>query len=730
MPTITRSGYTFGGWYAASDFSGAAVTELPEKYPVSGITYYAKWTADASTITYEENSGSPATDLTGVTDQAIADRNMPTITRSGYTFGGWFEASDFSGPEVTQLPDKYPVTGKTYYAKWTANASTIAFEENSGSATPDLTGVTDQAITDRNMPTITRDGYTFGGWFEASDFSGSEVTQLPDKYPVSGKTYYAKWTANASTIAFAENSGNATPDLTGVTDQAITDRNMPTITRDGYTFGGWFEASDFSGSEITQLPDKYPVSGKTYYAKWTSDASSIVFIENGGSSAFDLGGVTDQPISNRDMPTITRNGYTFAGWYAASDFSGAVVTQLPATYPVGSLTYYAKWAANASTIAFEENSGTATPDLTGVTDQIITDRNMPNITRVGYTLDGWYAASDFSGAVVTQLPATYPVTGITYYAKWTINTYTISFNSNGGSAVGLKVATHGATITAPSQPTKANAFFDAWYKDAGLTQLWNFSTDVVTSNTTIYAKWTDLPPAGSPLSAYTWPEIQLISEAGKGDEYFNVGDTKDLTLSTGEVLTMSIYDFAHDNKADNSGKAGITFGTKHLMANNRAINPGNNTNYYGWEGSDIRGWMNGISTTYAGTNYTSGTTSLYSQLPAEIQSAIKPVKKLTSGGYNNNVLVTSTDKIFAFSEVELHGTTYYSITGEGTKYSIFTDNASRVKKMSNGSGGVNYYWGRSPYSGNTNFFTLVNTDGSYDHNYAHATYGVAFGFCI
>jgi len=598
----------------------------------------------------------------------------------------------------------------------------VTYDTQGGSEIESIRVDEDQTIsTEPSIPT--KEGFVFAAWYK------DELCVTPWSFEndivQDHLTLYAKWNGNPSTIAFEENSGSPAADLTGVTDQAITDRNMPSVTRSGYTFGGWFEASDFSGSEVTQLPDKYPVTGKTYYAKWTSDASSIVFIENGGSSAFDLGGVTDQPISNRDMPTITRSGYTFAGWFAASDFSGSEIVQLPATYPVGSLTYYAKWTANASTISFEENSGSATPDLTGVTDQAITDRNMPTITRVGYTLDGWYPASDFSGAVVTQLPATYPVTGITYYAKWTINTYTIAFNSNGGSAVGLKVATHDSTITPPTEPTKANAFFDAWYKDVGLTQAWNFASDKVTSNMTLYAKWTDLPPAGNALETYTWEQIKLISESGKADDYFDVGHEKTAVIN-GQTYTFQIYGFAHDDKASGSGKAGITFGLKGLMVDNHVMNP-NNQNYGGWDGSDMRAYLNGVTTTYQGTSY--ATTSIYSKLPADLKAVITPVKKYTSGGYGATALVTSTDNLFLFSEEEVgFGNYTYSTSGEGTQYPIFTDNASRIKTYPNTSTG--WWWLRSASNSNINYFLGVSYVGTLLYSNASSGSGVAFGFAI
>jgi uncharacterized repeat protein (TIGR02543 family) len=108
-------------------------------------------------------------------------------------------------------------------------------------------------------------------------------------------------------------------------------------------------------------------------------------------------------------------------------------------------------------------------------------------TRTGYTFDGWYKESttqnlwNFTDNVTST---------VTLYAKWNINTYTVTFDSNGGSAVGnITNVTHGSTITAPADPTKAYINFDGWYKESTLQNPWNFTTDTVTADTTLYAKW-------------------------------------------------------------------------------------------------------------------------------------------------------------------------------------------------------------------------------------------------
>ena len=115
-----------------------------------------------------------------------------------------------------------------------------------------------------------------------------------------------------------------------------------------------------------------------------------------------------------------------------------------------------------------------------------------NPTKTGYTFGGWYTDNatfqtfDFENTAITD--------DITLFAKWTINNYTVTFNSQGGSAVTSKTADYNSVITAPVAPTKTGYTFGGWYKEAGCINAWNFITDKVTANTTLYAKWTVVAP--------------------------------------------------------------------------------------------------------------------------------------------------------------------------------------------------------------------------------------------
>lgn len=109
-------------------------------------------------------------------------------------------------------------------------------------------------------------------------------------------------------------------------------------------------------------------------------------------------------------------------------------------------------------------------------------------TKSGYNFVGWYSDSSYTNRWQFTTPVR---SNITLYAKWEaqIARYTVSFDSNGGSAVASVQVNDGDKLTAPTQPVKETYVFVGWYKDSGFTQVWDFDTDTVTKNITLYAKW-------------------------------------------------------------------------------------------------------------------------------------------------------------------------------------------------------------------------------------------------
>lgn len=214
------------------------------------------------------------------------------------------------------------------------------------------------------------------------------------------------------------------------------------------------------------------------------------------------------------------------------------------------------------------------------------------------------------------------------------------------------------------------------------------------------------------IANYSWDQIGDIAKDGNAKAFFNVGDTKELNLG-GEILTMEIVGFDHDNLVD-GGKAPITWGMQHLMAAARQMNS-SNTNVGSFAGSELYSWLG---------------KEVMTLMPEDIKKHIRPVIKKTSEGNNKANIIANQMSIFLFSEIEVFGKTTYSYTGEGTQYARFTTTSTRIKKLNNDSGSADWWWLRSPRSGNTTAFCRVYSDGSASSDGASASGGVCFGFCF
>lgn len=105
----------------------------------------------------------------------------------------------------------------------------------------------------------------------------------------------------------------------------------------------------------------------------------------------------------------------------------------------------------------------------------------------GHTFAGWYKepaltnAWNFGSDIVDS--------SLTLYAKWTINSYTVSFNSMGGSDIASKQVSHNTAVSAPQPPVKEGNTFEGWFREVECINAWDFDLDLITSDSTLYAKW-------------------------------------------------------------------------------------------------------------------------------------------------------------------------------------------------------------------------------------------------
>ena len=248
-----------------------------------------------------------------------------------------------------------------------------------------------------------------------------------------------------------------------------------------------------------------------------------------------FGGTTvpSQTVEEGDTATEpedpTREGYTFGGWYLDEDCTVPYDFSTPVTEDI---TIYAKWTKNEEptppgpeepvtyTVTFETFGGTTVPSQTVKEGDTATKPQDP--TRDGYTFGGWYLDEDCT------IPYDFstPVTGdITIYAKWTKNeeptppgpekpvTYTVTFETDGGTTVPSQTVEEGNTAAKPQDPIREGYTFGGWFMDKDCTIPYDFSTPV-TGDITLYAKWTKIdeptPPGPHTGEFETWSLVNLI----------------------------------------------------------------------------------------------------------------------------------------------------------------------------------------------------------------------------
>ncbi|MFV0528240.1 MAG: InlB B-repeat-containing protein, partial [Lachnospiraceae bacterium] len=138
----------------------------------SAHTLYAQWTANSYEVTFSGEGGTPSTGTKDVTF-ASAYGTLPTASRTGYAFDGWFTAAT-GGTEVTAATVVSTASAHTLYAQWTANKYDVSFSGEGGTPSAATKEVTFAAAYG-TLPTATRTGYTFKGWFTSAT-GGTEVT--------------------------------------------------------------------------------------------------------------------------------------------------------------------------------------------------------------------------------------------------------------------------------------------------------------------------------------------------------------------------------------------------------------------------------------------------------------------------------------------------------------------------------------------------------------------------
>ena len=216
-----------------------------------------------------------------------------------------------------------------------------------------------------------------GKFYAPGDSVPAEVTKLTAQW--TAPTYAVTLNTNGGTI----NSGNVTSYTYGVGATLPTADDM---TYTGYTFKGWYDNENLTGSPIAAIGDT-ETGNKEYWAKWEANTYTVTLHTNGGT--INSGNVTGYTYGvGATLPTagdMTYTGHTFVGWYDNENLTGSPVTAIGGT-ETGNKEYWAKWEINQYTITVKPENGKA--DIT-ITQDYGTPITAPTLTREGYQFNGW-----------------------------------------------------------------------------------------------------------------------------------------------------------------------------------------------------------------------------------------------------------------------------------------------------------------------------------------------------
>ncbi len=468
---VTNAGIITGGTFNGTVTSNGTINDgifkgtVYNTGVVTGGTFNGT-TTGIYTVTF--NSGVPSQ------IRANCPATLPdSPTKRGYIFNGWLNGGtpyDFT-QNVTQ---NIHLT-----ADWTPKSYTVKFDTNGGTAIADKTLTWDDKVLD-GVSDPEKPGYDFAGW----TFDGGNVltrttyANLAADDTVTSITLTAQWTLHLYTVTLDANGG--TFDASGSTVAQDTMQvtyggnfdQMPIPRYKGYFFRGWYDEK-WGGRQYgdedgrgTYTYDK--TEDCTLYALWEeAPLCTVTFNPNGGTLT---GAETCQEKQNeriqRPYEEPIREGYYFRGWYKDAD-----CTQLwDFDDPIpGNMTLYAGWEILSYVIRVELANGEQDIIINQNYDTPVTAPDDP--TREGYTFIGWNV----------PFPAKMPAKITTITAQWTINQYTITFDTAGGNEIAPITQDYGTPITAPANPTREGYTFMGWDKEIPAT--------MPAENMTVTAQW-------------------------------------------------------------------------------------------------------------------------------------------------------------------------------------------------------------------------------------------------
>ena len=481
-----KTGYTFLGWYDVDtdtlfDFD----TPVKKDYSLK-----ARWQILTFTVSFETNSS-------GVTVEAqtigygctIDTAKVPEMTKSNYTFMGWYKGSE-------KFDLNNPITeNTTLTAKW---GYKVTFYPDNGEAPTYVYLENEGTIAEGTVENPKKKSFAFKGWYtnpedETTKFKFGETQVTAD-----GLNLTAKWNQTYTCIVDYNRAEDGIPNeyhevehdyVFKFTDKFSGDHDwdityLATEYNVKYEFIGWYyngnlykpKTDDWTNLKITVTE---PV---ILTARWADKEAfyTVEFFDTNGTTELLSKAKVEQGKAVYIPTTPYKEGYVFDCW--TKDGQPYDVT----SYVYGNITLKASWK-EVKKVTFIVDGETYTVEEVAEGDKVTTVPDAPTkLSPSGrnYNFMGWYNGSekfDFDNTPITD--------NITLTAKWG---YKVTFDSNGGSTVVSQVVEEGSSATKPAKnPTKDNSIFDKWTTDEAGENVYDF-TSGVSGDLTLYAQWTTL----------------------------------------------------------------------------------------------------------------------------------------------------------------------------------------------------------------------------------------------
>ncbi|MCL2445284.1 MAG: InlB B-repeat-containing protein [Oscillospiraceae bacterium] len=492
LPTLSRAGYSFEGWFTASE-GGTAVDHATTLAVNGNVTIYAQWTARNDTAwnlrVYTQNadgnfSHAGTVPQTGTTGAAItiADATYTSPDAALYTFDS-ANASNVLNGDIAANGTTVLVV---HYLRNTV-ALTVDLDGGSGVASPSEPLRWGQIHTLVGTPT--KPGYAFSGWqITVGQDDGASVVGSTVTMATVNTTVTATWAPNQFRLYTNLNYGSHLPvfQRTVTFEQAVG--TLPTATRAGHVFDAWHNAG---GDAVDATTIWNVAADQTLYAQWSPDTFTLVFNPMGGTIA---GDTQFDVLLGADVPEPDlqpRTAFTFGGWFTAPNGGGIAVTpgqpltlamlsELSLQNPSTPTSVYALWLYDGQyNVQFVLGGGNIDGSTADVTAQVQIDDALPvpaNVQRTGHTLLGWNTQADGEGdwvtaasvvtaALLSEATLADPSIPTQFFAIWQASSYSVQFELADGTYEAFTV-TFGENFTLPAALNRQGYDFNGWFTAA------------------------------------------------------------------------------------------------------------------------------------------------------------------------------------------------------------------------------------------------------------------------